>query len=300
MLRPYLQYLFGRCWNRIAVTRATPLGHHSVAEKLRYLCSSQELCWLLAPGTTPRKQPATSTGFSSPEVWQVQTRGITHKYHMADNTWQLQCREKTLKASAGVFIQCTSYYSSHTFYKYIWKKNSHGADSNNEKILFGPQQQLAEIQRGIQLPTCPTNIPYGSVMPYSKSKGFMSIYVLSLRHTRKEQRKWNLFYTWVIHKIFEYNKIWGEFTHCHLESGTTFQPKPFLVKIVLAALEGSAHLCQLCDLPANPHQEFNNSGAGRGSKWSFYMRIILITRTKLVGFSTYPKTLQGRSLSKEN
>lgn len=69
------------------------------------------------------------------------------------------------------------------------KKNSHGADSNNEKILFGPQQQLAEIQRGIQLPTCPTNIPYGSVMPYSKSKGFMSIYVLSLRHTRKEQRK---------------------------------------------------------------------------------------------------------------
>lgn len=176
MLRPYLQYLFGRCWNRIAVSRATPLGHHSVTEKLRYLCSSQELCWLLAPGTTPRKQPATSTGFSSPEVWQVQTRGITHKYHMADNTWQLQCREKTLKASAGVFIQCTSYYSSHTFYKYIWKKNSHGADSNNEKILFGPQQQLAEIQRGIQLPTCPTNIPYGSVMPYSKSKGFMSMY----------------------------------------------------------------------------------------------------------------------------
>lgn len=122
MLRPYLQYLFGRCWNRIAVSCATPLGHLSAAEKLRYLCSSRELCWLLAPGTTPRKQPATSTGFSSPGVWQVQTRGITHKYHMADNTWQLQCREKTLKASAGVFIQCTSYYSSHTFYKYIWKK----------------------------------------------------------------------------------------------------------------------------------------------------------------------------------
>lgn len=299
MLRTYLQYLFGRCWNRIAVPRATPLGHHSVAEKLQYLCSSQELCWLLAPGTTPRKQPATSTGFSSPEVWQVQTRGITHKYHMADNTWQLQCREKTLKASAGVFIQCTSYYSSHTFYKHIWKKKLPWCWQQQWKNPFWPTTAISWNTKRHPAPNLSHKYTLWICNAILKEQRF-HVYVLSLRHTRKEQRKWNLFYTWVIHKIFEYNKIWGEFTHCHLESGTTFQPKPFLVKIVLAALEGSAHLCQLCDVPANPHQEFNNSGAGRGSRWSFYVRIILIMRIKLVGFSTYPKTLQGRSLSKEN